>query len=89
MPVTRIGPADSVQDARELLEKHNYTCKTIVQVDRDSILYLNGLGRPRTAWIHVPRYGPTRVQIAVGFISEPPEGWHDELPGDGIREPLA
>lgn len=73
---------DCFADAVALLEAHNLTVERVVSVDRDSILYLNKLERPRTCWLHRPEQGRLRVRMDPGFVATEPEYWHEQLSGD-------
>lgn len=83
MPVHLYRAETADEDARLLLTENGLTCRRVILVDRDSILYVNQLGRARTAWLHIPAYGPVRIKIEAGFECWPPEGWHDARPGEG------
>jgi len=57
-------------DAKRLLEAHKIRISSVVQVDRDSVLYLDDLKRPRTAWLQRDP-GTVRVFAEAGFRAEP------------------
>lgn len=77
-------PADCLADAARLILDHGLTLDHVESVDYDSILYLNALKHPRTLWLHRPERGPLRIQMVQGFAPQPPDGWHDERPGDRL-----
>lgn len=63
-------------DAEAILERNQMPCDHVVAVDRDSILYVNALGKARTAWLHHHKNGRVTVKMVPGFVAEPPEGLH-------------
>lgn len=63
-------------DAEAILERNGMPCDHVVAVDRDSILYVNQMGKARTAWLHHPANGPVLVKMEPGFVAEPPDGLH-------------
>lgn len=82
-------PSDCEENARALLLGEGLTCERVISVDRDSILYLNMMGRARTAWLHRPQRGKLRVCITPGFASDPPEDWHEHRRGERIGSSTA
>jgi hypothetical protein len=79
--------ANCNEDAARLILDHGLTLHHIVSVDYDSVLYLNALENPRTLWLHQPQRGRLRIHMESGFGASPPEGWHDERPGDRMGAP--
>lgn len=65
-----------IADAEKILARTQNPCDHIVSVDRDSILYINALGRARTAWLHHFATGRVGVTIEAGFSADPPVGLH-------------
>ena len=59
-------------DARRLLMQNGTPAKTIVRVDRDSILFINRLDEPRTAWLTL-NAGRMSITLTEGFTAEPPK----------------
>lgn len=65
-------------DAKRLLKAAGRPCSLIVAVDHDSILYLDDIDRPHTAWIHRSATGAVSTEVRDGFGALPPWGLHDE-----------
>jgi hypothetical protein len=63
-------------NAAEVLRKHDLSCKEVIQVDSDAILYLSGIGRPMTAWLTFVDES-LRVFVESGFQAvRPPYADH-------------
>ena len=64
------GKEGVCQNAQEMLQQRGVTVKKVVTVDTDAVLYLDGLGRPKTAWL---RYTAGHLVLAYdsGFPCEP------------------
>lgn len=74
---TEVREASDVRrDAHRLLESNGWPVDQVVAVDRDSVLFLNALALPRTAWIYIdPRTAKQRFKVVAGFQAEPPADW--------------
>lgn len=75
--------ADLERDAERILTNHQLPCHHIVSVDRDSILYVNNCGKPRTCWLHVAHDGRVSVNMVPGFAAVEPAGWHSGIANFG------
>lgn len=58
--------------ARQLLRSQGLSVREVVEVDVDSVLYVNWLGAARTAWLRTTGAGLV-VCDEAGFQAEPPE----------------
>lgn len=62
----------AAQHARRLLRSQGLPVREVVEVDVDSILYVNWLGAARTAWLRSSGGAGRVVCDEAGFQAEPP-----------------
>lgn len=59
--------------------------KAVIQVNVDSILFIDPLGKPRTAWLYIAS-GKTRFCVEPGFPAYPTMALPADTPADAAPE---